>query len=337
MTNLFQKISLKEYNTFGIDVEALYSFFCYDEKDLISFLRQNKIKKSDICVIGGGSNILPVKNINDILVLMRNKGIKIIEENKNDVFVKVEAGEIWDDFVDWCVRKEFWGTENLSSIPGTVGAAPVQNIGAYGAEVKNVIYKVNTVDTRNGKTESFRNEQCDFGYRNSFFKSEEGKNFIVTSVIFKLSKNPEPDLSYGSLKNKFPDNKAKIEEIRKAVTEIRKSKLPDPKILPNAGSFFKNPVISEAKFTKLRKKFPGLVYYPAEDGKIKLAAGQLIDLCGWKGKQENGAGVHDKQALVIVNYGNADGNTILEFSKKIQQSVYDKFGVLIEREVRVLP
>lgn len=332
-----QKISLKEYNTFNIDVKALYSFFCDSEKYLLAVLNSDFVRRKEVLVLGGGSNMLFTQDVTDVLILMRNKGIEITKEDRKNIFIKVAAGEIWDDFVSYCTEKNYGGIENLSLIPGTVGASPVQNIGAYGVEVKDVIEELEAVCIKTGEKKIFKNSECKFTYRNSIFKNELKNRFIILNVTYKLSKVPELKLSYGNLQNEINEKNPSIKDVREAVIRIRKAKLPEPENLPNAGSFFKNPVISKEQFKKLIKNFPELVSYPFEEGKIKLAAGQLIDLCGLKGKKEKGVGVHEKQALVIVNYDNADGKTILKFSEKIQQAVFKKFNVKIEREVRVYP
>ncbi|MCF6183140.1 MAG: UDP-N-acetylmuramate dehydrogenase [Bacteroidales bacterium] len=330
-------ISLKEYNTFHINVSALYSFFCETEQDIFEILNTEIVKEKNILVLGGGSNMLFTQDVDDVVIFMQNKGIEIISETAENVFVKVSAGEIWDEFVEYCVSNNFGGTENLSLIPGTAGASPVQNIGAYGVEVKDIIFETEAIEILTGKKRIFKNKECNFAYRNSIFKQELKNQYIVLNVTFCLSKFPVLKLSYGNLISEIINKNPTIKDVRDAVIRIRESKLPNPDILPNAGSFFKNPIISDVHFTKLIKQFPQLVSYPAGDGKIKLAAGQLIDLCGWKGKTENGVGVHNKQALVIINYNNAAGKSILQFSEKIQNSVFKKFGVNIEREVRVYP
>ncbi|NOZ35829.1 MAG: UDP-N-acetylmuramate dehydrogenase [Chlorobi bacterium] len=332
-----QVIPLKEYNTFHIDVTALYSFFCETEQDIFEILNTDIVKEKNILVLGGCSNMLFTQDVDDVVIFMRNKGIEIISETAENVFVKVSAGEVWDEFVEYCVSNNFGGIENLSLIPGTTGASPVQNIGAYGVEVKDVIFETEAIEILTGKKRIFNNKECNFAYRNSIFKEELKNKYIVLNVTFRLSKFPVLKLSYGNLISEIIHENSTIKDVRDAVIRIRESKLPNTDILPNAGSFFKNPIISNEHFTKLIKQFPQLVSYPAEDGKIKLAAGQLIDLCGWKGKKENGVGVHDKQALVIINYGNAAGKSILQFSEKIQNSVFKKFGVNIDREVRVYP
>ena len=335
--NTIKFLSLKEYNTFSIDVKSVYSFFCYDENELISFLDSETARKKTYYVLGGGSNILFSDDYNGIVILMKNKGIEITNQNDDFVFVKASAGEVWDDFVEYCVNNNYGGIENLSLIPGTVGASPVQNIGAYGVEVKDVIFELDALNRETLKIEKFINKDCNFAYRNSIFKNALKDKYIILKVTFKLSKKHVLKLDYGTIKTVLADNdNPGINDIRKAIIQIRESKLPDPIEFPNAGSFFKNPLVSTDFYNDLKNNFPELISYSAIDGKMKLAAGQLIDLCNWKGKRENGVGVHDKQALVIVNYDNASGKDILDFSEKIQASVFEKFGVRIEREVTVI-
>lgn len=335
--NTIKFLSLKEYNTFGIDAKSVYSFFCYDETELISFLKSETAKKNPYYILGEGSNVLFSGDYNGIVIFMKNKGIKMIHQNDDFVFVKASSGEHWDDFVDYCVENNYGGIENLSLIPGTVGASPIQNIGAYGVEVKDIIFELEALNRETLETETFKNEECKFGYRSSIFKNELKNQYIILNVTFRLLKKHLLKLDYGTIKTVLKDIKSpKIKDVRQAVMKIRKTKLPDPIEFPNAGSFFKNPIVTTDFFKKLKTKFPELVSYPAKDGDLKLAAGQLIDLCNWKGKRINGVGVHDKQALVIVNYNNVEGKDILNFSEKIQASVFDKFGVRIEREVTVI-
>ncbi len=330
-------LSLKEYNTFGIDVKSAYSFFLYNEDNLVDFLKSELAQNNKYYVLGGGSNVLFSEDYNGIILFMRNKGIELIEEYDDSVFIKAQAGETWDDFVEYCVTNNYGGIENLSLIPGTVGASPVQNIGAYGVEVKDVISEVEVLNRTNFKKEIFSNAKCNFKYRSSIFKKYFKNKYIILNVTYKLQKNPILNLGYGIIKKHLSENKnPTIKDVRKTIIEIRKSKLPDYKILPNAGSFFKNPIVTNSKFERLKIKFPNLISYPLEDGNCKLAAGQLIDFAGWKGKRKNSVGVHDKQALVIVNYNNATGKDILNFSKIVQQSVFEKFGVEIEREVTLI-
>lgn len=330
-------LSLKEYNSFNIDVKSVYSFFSYNEKDLIDFLKSGIAQDNKYYILGGGSNVLFTENYEGTIIFMRNKGIDLLDDDNDFVQLKVQAGELWDDFVNYCVTNNYGGVENLSLIPGTVGAAPVQNIGAYGIEVKDVIHEVEVLNRNTLKKEVFSNEKCNFKYRSSIFKQYFKNKYIILNVTFKLQKKHKLNIEYGAIKEVLKNKEnITISDVRNAVIEIRESKLPDYKTFPNAGSFFKNPIVSEFKFNKLKEKYPKLVSYVLEDGTYKLAAGQLIDMANWKGKRKNGVGVHDKQALVIVNYNNATGKDILNFSKIIQQSVFEKFGVDIEREVTIV-
>jgi len=329
--------SIKEYNTFNIDVKSVYSFFSYNDEDLITFLKSDIAQNNNYYILGGGSNVLFTEDYKGVIVFIRNKGIEIIREDEDFVYVKAQAGEVWDDFVDYCVSNNYGGLENLSLIPGTVGAAPVQNIGAYGVEVKDTVYEVELLNRKTLEHEFFKNEKCNFKYRNSIFKQYFKNKYIILNVTFKLLKKTVLKIGYGAIKNILKKKEdITIQDVRDAVISIRETKLPDYKTFPNAGSFFKNPVVSKEKVDKLKSKFHNLVSFPTNNGKYKLAAGQLIEFAGWKGKRKNGVGVHDDQALVIVNYHNASGSDILNFSKMVQRSIFDKFGVEIEREVIVL-
>ncbi len=328
--------SLLNYNTFGIDVKA-DRFFCFtDEQQLIKFLQTQNKAKQEIFVLGGGSNILFTGHFNGLIIHPQNKGIHIINQTKNKVLVKVAAGEIWDNFVAWAVNNNLFGTENLSLIPGSVGAAPIQNIGAYGMEVCNCIEKVKAVEIASGNVVFFSNNDCRFGYRSSIFKRKEAGRYIITEVYFNLTKNGSLNLSYGTIKDTLPkDSEINIKILRQAIISIRNSKLPDPEKIGNAGSFFKNPEVSVDQARQLKEQCEDLPTFRAGD-KIKLAAGWLIDQCGWKGKRIGDAGVYDKQALVLVNYGKATGTEIARLSKDIRNDVYKKFGISLEPEVNIL-
>jgi UDP-N-acetylmuramate dehydrogenase len=334
---IFEQVSLKQYNTFSVDIKTDFFFKCRTETELKRFLKHPKYKNLPLMIIGGGSNLLFTKNFRGVVLKPEFSGIEKFRDTANDVYIKAGAGVVWDKFTEFCAEKNYGGVENLSLIPGTVGAAPIQNIGAYGAEAKDVIHEVHAVEIKTGKEKVFSNADCQFGYRDSIFKNELKGKYIITSVVFRLSKNPIFKLDYGNLKHELETVvNAVIKDVRQAVINIRNSKLPLPEKLPNAGSFFKNPAVTQKKFSELVKKYPELVNYPGEDGKIKLAAGQLIELSGQKGRREGAVGVHTQQCLVIVNYENATGNEILEFSKSVQKTVFDEFGVELEREVIVL-
>lgn len=337
--NLKKLFSLKEYNTFNIDVKSVYSFFCLSESDITEFTKTETFKNNNILILGGGSNVLFVNDFDGLVIHMQNKGIEKVKETEDLVYLKVAAGEIWDDFVDYCVKNDLGGVENLSLIPGTVGAGPVQNIGAYGVELKDIFTELEAVNRKTSEIHKIEKDECNFGYRNSIFKNESKDQFIILNVTFKLTKKHGHNLKleYGTIKDELKFvSEPSIADIRNAVIKIRESKLPDTENFPNAGSFFKNPVITVEKFNALKSEFSEIISYPTDKNHVKLAAGQLIDLCNWKGKRINGVGVYDKQALVIVNYETASGNDILNFSEKIIHSVSEKFGVEIEREVTVI-
>ena len=330
-------ISLKKYNTFGLDYKADRMIHITSEEEIVSFLASKNPDKKNLLIIGGGSNILLISDFKGTIIHPEFGGIQIEAVDKDSVLVSAGAGVIWDNLVEWSVKNDFGGLENLSLIPGHVGATPVQNIGAYGAEVKDTIEKVRTVSIKDGSITEFTNSDCRFGYRNSIFKGENKGKFIVIRVYFRLSTNWSPKLDYGPLNAEIRSiGKPTIANMRQAVINIRKRKLPDPKVTGNAGSFFKNPVISISAAQNLRDIYPELSVYDDPSGGIKLAAGWLIDKCGWKGKRIGDAGVHEKQALVLVNYGRASGKDIYDLSEAIREAVLDKFGIGLEREVEVV-
>jgi len=336
-----ENISLKNYNTFGIDAIAK-RFISIDSVYQIQQLL--KIEK-DIFLISGGSNMLLTNNIEKLVVHIDIKGISIDREDNNDIYLTVNAGENWHEFVLWCVSQNYGGIENLSLIPGNVGTCPIQNIGAYGVEVKDTITKVEAIEIATGKLVKFSNKECKFGYRNSIFKNEAKGKYILTSVSFKLSKrNHNLNTSYGAIETELASkkiNNPNLKDISDAVISIRKSKLPDPKEIGNSGSFFKNPVISIAQFLKLQKEYPNIPSYPVissgvEKSQVKVPAGWLIEEAGFKGKRFGDYGVHTKQALVLVNYDNASGSDIYKLAEKIQQRILAKFGITLEIEVNII-
>ncbi|WP_430971914.1 UDP-N-acetylmuramate dehydrogenase [Sunxiuqinia rutila] len=338
MIRFFEDFSLKNYNTFGIDAKARFFFEFTELDDLTEFLQQNTSwREEQFLLLGGGSNLLLVHDFDGLVIHPNVPGVQVVRETRNQVWLEVGAGEDWDRFVDYCVKSEFYGLENLSLIPGTVGAAPVQNIGAYGVEVKDYIDTVNGFDLETMTSYSIPAEECRFAYRNSIFKNELKNRFIVTSVVFRLEKFPEFKLDYGSLKAEV-EKRGELNplHVREAVVAIRQSKLPDPMELGNAGSFFKNPVVDAQLAEKLKADYPEMPAYPAEDGKVKLAAGWLIEQCGWKGFREGDAGVHEHQALVLVNYGSATGEELFQLAERIKSSVADRFGVELEPEANIL-
>jgi len=329
-------ISLKPYNTFGIDVKA--STFL--DITSIEILHELLKKEKDFFIIGGGSNLLLTKDISKLVIHIAFKGIKVIEEFEGYVLVQAAAGENWHEFVLWCIDNNYGGVENLSLIPGNVGTAPIQNIGAYGVEFKDTALKVEAIHIDTGNVQIFSKEACEFGYRNSVFKKQLKGNYIITNVTFKLSKNKHNmNSSYGAIQTELVKNSIKnptIKDISNAVIAIRESKLPDPKKIGNSGSFFKNPVISKSDFEKLQENFPDVPHYIVSANEIKVPAGWMVEQCGFKGKRFGDAGIHKNQALVLVNYANATGKEIYDLSKRIQKAVFEKFGIAIEAEVNII-
>jgi UDP-N-acetylmuramate dehydrogenase len=289
--------------------------------------------------LGGGSNVLFVKDFPGLIIKMELKGIEVERENSHFLWVRAYAGERWPDFVDHSVDQGWSGIENLSLIPGTVGAAPIQNIGAYGVEVKETIESVRVLNTDTLEISEMNNQDCEFNYRNSAFKNKLKGKYLVLSVLFKFNKQFIPKIQYQPLKNWFEkQNKEKVglKEVSEAVKAIRRSKLPDPSVIGNAGSFFKNPTIDQSLAQRIKDEHPDLPVYKVNDKKVKIPAGWLIEQCGWKGKRIGDAGVHPHQALVLVNYGHASGQDILDLAERIQQSVKKKFNLMLEPEVNIL-
>lgn len=340
MVQIIENAQLKEYNTFGISACASKLCIYTDVADIAQLIADNTITdQSNILVLGGGANMLFVNNFDGLVIHPQNSFIKIIDQDADYCYVEAGAGTNWDDFVAWAVGQQLGGVENLSLIPGTVGASPVQNIGAYGVEAKDSIFSVNVVNLRNGLQSTLSNSECKFGYRNSIFKNELKDQFLVHSVVYKLSRKPQFTTHYGSIQSEIEKlGTPTLETVRQAIINIRSAKLPDPKVTGNAGSFFKNPTISATEFEVVRSHFPDVVSYDAPNGMVKLAAGWLIDKCGLKGYvNSNGtAGVHSKQALVLVNLGGATGADILNLSNQVRLSVFNKFGINIEPEVIIL-
>ena len=335
MIRFSENYSLKQHNTFGINAHAKYFFEFTDIEDLAVFLNSNEsIGEEKILVIGEGSNILLLNDFDGLVIHPNLPGIQIVKEDRQNIWIEVGAGEVWDEFVQFTVDYGLGGIENLSLIPGSVGAAPVQNIGAYGQEVGSVVEKVKGFDLNLKRQVEYLAVQCEFGYRSSIFKNALKNSFVITSVVFKLEKFPEFVLGYGDVEKRAREKgEITLGNIRKSIIEIRQSKLPDTKEIGNAGSFFKNPEVDTDLAESLKNRFENMPVYPGSNGKVKLAAGWLIEKAGWKGVREGEVGVHEKQALVIVNYGNATGKQIFDFSSKIKQSVFEKFGVELEREV----
>ncbi len=331
--------SLKSHNTFGINVDAKYFAQVASLEELEEIVDFIETKNIPYLILGGGSNILFTKDFDGIVVKVDFKGIQVVEEDQDHVYIKVQGGENWDKFVEFCVDNNYAGLENLSLIPGNVGTSPIQNIGAYGVELKDHFHELEFFDFETRSVKLFRSNDCVFGYRNSIFKNDLKGKGIIVSVTFRLDKTPTFKTEYGTIKDEINNmwvDDLSINVIRQVVINIRQSKLPDPEILGNAGSFFKNPTISKEEHQRLIDEFPNIVTFPQPDEKFKLAAGWLIDQCNWKGKRVGDAGVHEKQALVLVNYGNATGTEIYNLSKQIKKSVFDKFGVELEREVNII-
>jgi UDP-N-acetylmuramate dehydrogenase len=329
--------SLRCYNTFGMDVKASQLLRLTSENELPEVLRYASAFEGRVLFLGGGSNILLTRNWEGLVIKIETKGIEVLDEDSEFVYVKAQAGEVWDDFVNFCVERNFGGIENLTLIPGCVGSSPIQNIGAYGVELKDVFYMLEAVSLRTGEFREFYKDECNFGYRYSVFKGECKNSYLILSVIFRLQKRPKFNLSYGAVEEEVKRIGAgiNIRTISQAITNIRRSKLPDPSEIGNSGSFFKNPLVSVGEFEALIKSYPNLRYFRNND-EYKLAAGWLIESCGWKGYREGDAGVHSLQALVLVNYGSATGNQIKELSEKITESVFNKYGVKLEAEVNIL-
>jgi UDP-N-acetylmuramate dehydrogenase len=331
-------ISLKPYNTFGIDVTANYFVSVTNLDELKDILDLNKYP--DKLVLGGGSNMLLTQNQDKLVIHIDLKGIEIISEDENSVLVRANAGENWHEFVIWCINQNFGGLENLSLIPGNVGTAPIQNIGAYGVELKDHFVSCAAMSLKDKKLRIFNNSDCNFGYRNSIFKQEEKGKYIITSVIFKLTKKQHTlHINYGTITSQLKEMKIKtptIQDISKAVISIRESKLPNPKEIGNSGSFFKNPIILKSHYLSLLENFADIPSYPVSENEIKVPAGWLIEKAGFKGKRFGDYGVHKNQALVLVNYGNAKGSDILKLSELIQKTVKRLFNITIEAEVNIL-
>ncbi len=333
-----QNISLKPYNTFGIDVLAKHFVSVSSITELKDILTLKVYP--DKLILGGGSNMLLTKNQDALVIHINLKGITIVSEDDHFAIVKANAGENWHEFVLWCLKHNLGGLENLSLIPGNVGTAPIQNIGAYGVELKDTFVSCEALSLKTNKIESFSKSDCDFGYRNSTFKQDKKGKYIITNVTFKLSKKPHKlNINYGSISSHLEQmqiNNPTIKDVSRAVIAIRESKLPNPKEIGNSGSFFKNPIISKSHYNTLIEKFSDMPSYTVSDNEIKIPAGWLIEKAGFKGKRFGNYGVHKNQALVLVNYGGAKGIDILNLSKLIQKTIKRLFDISIEAEVNIL-
>ncbi|WP_317847565.1 UDP-N-acetylmuramate dehydrogenase [Pseudomonas sp. HTZ2] len=334
MTSWQERVSLKPYNTFGIDVKARYFTQAHDDAQVRQALAEAIERQVRVLVIGGGSNLLLTGDIDALVLHMASRGRRVLQDDGDRVVVEAEAGEPWHPFVRWSLTQGFCGLENLSLIPGTVGAAPMQNVGAYGVEIKDVFAGLTALDRETGELRDFALEECAFAYRDSLFKRNPGR-WLILRVRFALSRTLHAHLDYGPVRQRLLEQGVHgptAMAISEAICSIRREKLPDPAELGNAGSFFKNPVVTAALAEQIRERFPGVVAYPQADGQVKLAAGWLIEQAGWKGYRDGDAGVHRLQSLVLVNYGRASGAQVHDLARRIQADIYERFGVELEME-----
>ncbi len=333
---LIKNISLKNLNTFKIDAKA--KFFCEitNKEDILKLSDEGYFQRKWI-ILGGGSNVLFTDDFDGIVIKNKISGFEVLSKDEDKVIIKANAGELWDNFVDYCVSNSFYGAENLSLIPGTVGASPIQNIGAYGTEVSDIIYSVEYFDIENRSFKTIEKSFCKFGYRESIFKNELKNKFIITSVNYNLCLNPHYKLNYKPLSQIFADQeKISLSEIRNKIIEIRTSKLPDTEILGNAGSFFKNPEISNDELEGLKREYNDIIYFETDSGNVKIPAGWLIEKAGLKGFRKGNVGTYNQQALVILNFGGATGKEIIEFSEFIRAEVLNKFKINLTPEVNII-
>ena len=337
--NFIENYPLLKLNTFGVDVKAKYFTSINTINELIELTKTNVFKDLELLILGGGSNILFTKNFDGLVILNNIKGKEIIDQNQQSIFLKIGAGENWHELVMYCVDNGWGGIENLSLIPGNTGTAPMQNIGAYGVEIKETFIELEALEISSGKIVKFNNSDCEFGYRESVFKNKMKNQYIILNITLELKKNPVLNINYGDVKAILESQNIKnpaIKEVSNAIISIRQSKLPDPKKIGNSGSFFKNPIVSLNQLELIKKKYPNVVNYEINENEFKIAAGWMIERAGWKGKKFNNYGVHEKQALVLVNYGLANGMEIFELSEKIILDIKDKFGITLEREVNII-
>jgi len=334
-----EDVSLHRFNTFHINAVARFFIEISSLVQLRELIASGFLAQNTTLLLGGGSNILFKGDFRGIVLKIMNKGIEVVQSDDKVAYVKASAGENWHEFVMYCINMGFGGIENLSLIPGNVGSCPIQNIGAYGVEVKDCFHSLEAIDIVTGELKVFTHEDCRFGYRDSIFKQELKGRYVIWSVTFRLSLFPVLQLEYGAIKQELAAmgiNNPGIADVSKAVCNIRRSKLPDPEEIGNVGSFFKNPTVEIKIAEKLKESFPNLVSFQVDKNNVKLAAGWLIEQCGWKGYREGNAGVHERQALVLVNYGNATGADIITLAHKIQNSVYERFGVKLDMEVNIV-
>ncbi len=337
--NIIENKSLLKYNTFNVDVNSEYFIECNSKEEIKGAIKLADEKILPPLILGGGSNILFTKDFEGVVIKNSIKGIEVIEETDEHVLIKCGAGEIWDNLVEFCVEKNFGGIENLSLIPGTVGAAPIQNIGAYGAELKDVFYSLTGVFLSNLQEKVFYEKDCKFGYRCSIFKDELKNKFVITEVVLKLTKNPLINTDYSSLAKAafdIPSEELTIKKVSELVKQIRRSKLPDTKEIGNAGSFFKNPIVDKNHAEKIKLEFTDSIQYETEDGQFKIPAGWLIEKCGLKGMRVGDSGTYDKQALVLVNHGKASGQEIYKLAEFIRKQVSFNFNINLEAEVNII-
>jgi len=337
--NIIENYPLLKLNTFGVDVKAKYFVSINTINELIEVTKTNVFKDLELLILGGGSNILFTKDFDGLVILNNIKGKEIIEQNQQSIFLKIGAGENWHELVMYCVDNGWGGIENLSLIPGNTGTAPMQNIGAYGVEIKETFLELEALEISSGKIVKFNNSDCEFGYRESVFKNKMKNQYIILNITLELKKNPVLNINYGDVKAILESQNIKnpaIKEVSNAIIRIRQSKLPDPKKIGNSGSFFKNPLVSLNQLELIKKNYPNVVNYEINENEFKIAAGWLIERAGWKGKKFNNYGVHEKQALVLVNYGLANGMEIFDLSEKIILDIKDKFGITLEREVNII-
>ncbi|MCE3281812.1 MAG: murB [Chitinophagaceae bacterium] len=331
--------SLKQYNTFGIDVTARHFATFGSVNELTDLLNYELPSRSQRLVLGGGSNILFTKDVDGLVMKNELKGMELVREDKEHYYVRAAAGENWHQFVMFCVNSNYAGLENLSLIPGNVGASPMQNIGAYGVEIKDSFESLEAFHIEEKSIHHFNANDCEFGYRESIFKRKYRNQFVILNVTYRLNKKPVFNTSYGAIEQELEKMEVKelsIDAISQAVINIRSSKLPDPKQIGNAGSFFKNPTLPASMLGPLQQVHPAIPFYAVGDSHVKIPAGWLIEQCGWKGFREGDAGCHKQQALVLVNYGAATGHQVYQLSEKILQSVKEKFNILLEREVNII-
>ena len=330
---------LKNHSTFGIDVKSKLFVGINSAEDVTELLRNEKFANEHKLILGGGSNLLFTKDFEGLVCKISISGISLVEEDDQNVLIEAGAGVLWDDLVKYAIENNYGGIENLTLIPGTVGAAPIQNIGAYGQELAEIFHSLNGILLESGETKIFIKDECNFGYRDSIFKNELKNKIIITSVRLRLNKNPATQLSYQEVKNEIENQNVinpTIKDISRLIKRIRRSKLPNPGELKNAGSFFKNPVISVEKFKSINETYPDLKCYPVDDDNVKIPAAWLIEKCGLKGKRKGNVGTHKNQSLVIVNYGGATGNQVLEFAREIRKNVDEMFNISLEYEVNII-